>query len=51
MNILQQEAELNEIVRPIGVDALAFKDRITMETARSIREDLHQTPLMISIIY
>jgi V/A-type H+-transporting ATPase subunit A len=43
MNILQQEAELNEIVQLVGVDALAFKDRITMETARSIREDfLHQ---------
>ena len=43
MRILQEEAELNEIVRLVGLDALAFKDRITMETARSIREDyLHQ---------
>lgn len=43
MKILQEEAELEEIVRLVGIDALAFKDRITMECARSIREDfLHQ---------
>jgi V/A-type H+-transporting ATPase subunit A len=40
---LQEEAELEEIVRLVGVDALSFKDQLTMETARSIREDyLHQ---------
>ena len=43
MGILQEEASLNEIVRLVGIDALGFKDRITMECARSIREDyLHQ---------
>lgn len=43
MRILQEEAELEEIVRLVGVDALSSKDRLTMETARSIREDfLHQ---------
>ena len=43
MGILQEEANLNEIVRLVGIDALGFKDRITMECARSIREDfLHQ---------
>ena len=43
MQILQEEAELEEIVRLVGVDALAFKDRLTLECARSIREDfLHQ---------
>jgi V/A-type H+-transporting ATPase subunit A len=48
MSILQQEAELNEIVQLVGMDALAFKDRITMgknkkNWSRSIREDfLHQ---------
>jgi V/A-type H+-transporting ATPase subunit A len=43
MQILQEEAELEEIVRLVGIDALGFKDRITMECARSIREDfLHQ---------
>ena len=43
MRILQEEAELEEIVRLIGLDALGDRDRLTMETARSIREDfLHQ---------
>ncbi len=43
MRILQEEAELEEIVRLVGVDALGWKDRLTMEVARSIREDyLHQ---------
>ena len=41
--ILQEEAELQEIVRLVGVDALALKDRMTLEAARSVREDfLHQ---------
>ena len=41
--ILQEEAELQEIVRLVGVDALAYEDRMTLEAARSIREDyLHQ---------
>jgi V/A-type H+-transporting ATPase subunit A len=41
--ILQEEAELDEIVRLVGVDSLDFKDRLTLECARSIREDfLHQ---------
>lgn len=43
MTILQEEAELDEIVRLVGADALSYKDRLTMETAKSIREDyLHQ---------
>ncbi|MDD4084911.1 MAG: V-type ATP synthase subunit A [Acidaminococcaceae bacterium] len=43
MNILQEEAELEEIVRLVGVDALGLKDRLTLECSRSIREDfLHQ---------
>ena len=42
-SILQEEAELDEIVRLVGADSLSFKDRLTMETAKSIREDyLHQ---------
>lgn len=41
--ILQEESSLNEIVRLVGVDSLEFKDRLTLECARSIREDfLHQ---------
>ncbi len=43
MRILQEEAELNEIVRLVGMDALSQRDRLTMETAKMIREDyLHQ---------
>ncbi|MDE6597955.1 MAG: V-type ATP synthase subunit A [Clostridia bacterium] len=41
--ILQEEAALEEIVRLVGTDALSSKDRLTMETAKIIREDfLHQ---------
>ena len=43
MRILQEEASLDEIVRLVGMDALSSKDRLTMETAKIIREDyLHQ---------
>ena len=43
MKILQEEASLDEIVRLVGMDALSPADRLTMETAKSIREDyLHQ---------
>ena len=43
MKILQQEAELEEIVRLVGIDALSDAERLLLETARSIREDfLHQ---------
>ncbi len=43
MRILQEEANLDEIVRLVGMDALSPENRLTMETAKSIREDyLHQ---------
>ena len=43
MNLLQKENELEEIVRLVGIDALSFRDRMTLEATRSIREDyLHQ---------
>ncbi|NLJ34601.1 MAG: V-type ATP synthase subunit A, partial [Firmicutes bacterium] len=43
MRILQEESELDEIVRLVGVDALSLRERLVLETARSIREDfLHQ---------
>lgn len=43
LKLLQEEANLDEIVRLVGVDALSPKDRMIMETAKSIREDyLHQ---------
>ncbi len=43
MKILQEEAELKEIARLVGVEALSPEGRLTLETARSLREDfLHQ---------
>ncbi len=43
MRLLQEEAELDEIVKLVGMDALSAPDRLKLEAARSIREDfLHQ---------
>ena len=43
MALLQEESELDEIVRLVGIDALSYRDRLTLECTRSIREDyLHQ---------
>ena len=43
MRLLQDEAELDEIVQLVGMDALSAPDRLKLEAARSIREDfLHQ---------
>ena len=43
MRLLSKEAELEEIVRLVGMDALSPSDRLAMESARSVREDfLHQ---------
>ncbi|MGB4439497.1 MAG: V-type ATP synthase subunit A [Sedimentibacter sp.] len=43
MKLLQEEAELNEIVQLVGVDSLSVVDRMKLEVTRSIREDyLHQ---------
>lgn len=43
LKILQEEAELDEIVQLVGFDAIAYKDRMTLECAQSIRDDyLHQ---------
>jgi V/A-type H+-transporting ATPase subunit A len=43
LQTLQDEAELEEIVKLVGMDSLSPQDRLKMEVARSIREDfLHQ---------
>jgi len=43
MSLLQDEAELQEIVNLVGMDALSAPDRVKLEAARSVREDyLHQ---------
>jgi V/A-type H+-transporting ATPase subunit A len=39
MSLLQKEAELEEIVRLVGMDALPNKDKLVLEIARMIRED------------
>jgi V/A-type H+-transporting ATPase subunit A len=43
MTVLQREAELEELVRLVGIDSLAHDDRLLMQAAKMIREDfLHQ---------
>ena len=43
MTLLEQESELREIVRLVGAEALSPRDRLALETSRSLREDyLHQ---------
>ncbi len=43
MQLLNDEAALDEIVKLVGMDALSAPDRLKLEAARSIREDfLHQ---------
>ncbi|MCQ2427762.1 MAG: V-type ATP synthase subunit A [Clostridia bacterium] len=42
LKTLQQEAELNEIVQLVGMDALSQSDRMTLEISRSLREDFLQ---------
>jgi V/A-type H+-transporting ATPase subunit A len=47
MKLLQEEAELNEIVQLVGVDSLSVYDRLKLEATRSIREDyLHQNAFL-----
>ena len=46
LKTLQNEAELNEIVQLIGADALSPSDRLTLEVARSLREDFLQQDAM-----
>jgi V/A-type H+-transporting ATPase subunit A len=46
LKLLQIESELEEIVKLVGIDALSASDRLTMETAKSIREDYLQQDAM-----
>ena len=46
MRILSAEAELDEIVKLVGIDALSASDRLTLEVAQSIREDFLQQDAM-----
>ena len=43
MMILQEESEIEEIVRLVGIDSISVQDRLTLEVSKSLREDyLHQ---------
>lgn len=43
IRLLSEEAELQETVKLVGMDAISDTDRLKMEAARSVREDfLHQ---------
>jgi len=49
LRLLQQEAELEEIVRLVGVESLSFKERFVLEITRSIREDFLQQNAFVDI--
>jgi len=49
MSILQQEANLNEIVQLVGKDSLSPADQLTLETARMIREDFLQQNSFVDV--
>ena len=49
MALLQQEADLNEIVQLVGKDALSPADQLTLETAKMIREDFLQQNAFVDI--
>lgn len=42
IRILQQEADLLEIIKIVGMEAVSAADQITLDTARSLREDYMQ---------
>lgn len=49
MSLLQNEAELQEIVRLVGIDSLSASDRLTLETARIVREDFLQQNAFVDV--
>jgi V/A-type H+-transporting ATPase subunit A len=49
MAVLQEEANLNEIVQLVGKDSLSPKDQITLEVAKMIREDFLQQNSFVDI--
>lgn len=49
LSVLQEESELEEIVRLVGQDSLSPEDRLTMETAKMIREDFLQQNAFVDI--
>ena len=52
MNLLQEEGSLQEIIRLVGADSLSSRDRLTLDTAKMIREDfLHQNAFDLEDTY
>ena len=49
MTLLQEEAELQEIVKLVGQDSLSAPDRLTLETAKMIREDFLQQNAFVDL--
>jgi len=49
MSMLQEEASLQEIVKLVGQDALSAEDRLTLETAKMIREDFLQQNAFVDV--
>ncbi len=47
--LLQEEAELEEVIRLVGIDALSQGDRLKIEAARSVREDFLQQDAFDSV--
>ncbi|MDR2357854.1 MAG: V-type ATP synthase subunit A [Oscillospiraceae bacterium] len=49
MSILDEEAELQEIVKLVGQDSLSAPDRLTLETAKIVREDFLQQNAFVDL--
>ncbi len=49
MSILQEESSLQEVVKLVGADSLGAADRLTLETAKMIREDFLQQNAFVDI--
>ncbi len=49
LRVLQEEADLQEIVKLVGMDALSAEDRLKLDVAQSIREDFLQQNAFIDV--
>ncbi|MBR2722525.1 MAG: V-type ATP synthase subunit A [Clostridia bacterium] len=49
LKVLQAEADLQEIVKLVGMDALSAEDRLSLDVAQSIREDFLQQNAFVDI--
>ncbi len=49
LKVLQEEADLQEIVKLVGMDALSSEDRIKLDVAQSIREDFLQQNAFLDV--